>query len=68
MWTFPPEPLSFSVEPPTYHWCRVKLRDDVMEENCEVSRPRFQQVNALEGAAFSVDLRQEDTPEASAHL
>lgn len=54
--------------PLTYHWCRVKLRDDVMEENCEVSRPRFQQVDALKRATFSVNLMQKDTTEESAHL
>lgn len=40
----------------TYQRCRVKLRDDVMEEDREVSRPRLQQVDALKGAALSVNL------------
>lgn len=56
---------SFIPKPLSYHWRRVKLRDDVMEENGEVSRPRFQQVEALKGAALSVNLTQKDTKEES---
>lgn len=32
-----------------------------MEENCQVSRPRLQQVHALKWAAFSINLMQKDT-------
>lgn len=59
---------SFIRNPLTYHWCRVELRDDVMEENCEVSRPRFQQVDALKRATFSVNLMQKTTKEQSVDL
>lgn len=40
----------------TYHRRRVKLRDDVMEENRQVSRARFQRVQALKRATFSINL------------
>ena len=40
-----------------YQRSRVKLGDHVVEEDCEVSRSRLQQVNALETAALSIDLR-----------
>lgn len=50
-----------SKPPLTHHWCRIKLRDDVMEENCQVSRPRLQQVHTLKWAAFSINLMQKDT-------
>lgn len=66
---FNPLSLLINVKTPlTYHWCGVKLRDDVMKENCEVSRPRFQQVDALKRATFSINLMQKDTKEESVDL
>lgn len=40
----------------TYQRCRVKLRDNVMDEDGEVGRSRLQQVNALEGATLAINL------------
>lgn len=50
--------------PLTYHWSWIKLRDDVMEENGEVSGPRLQQVQTLKRATFSINLRQREGGES----
>lgn len=42
----------------SYQRCRVKLRDHVMQEDCEVSRPRLQQLHGLKTATLTVHLRQ----------
>lgn len=40
----------------TYQRCRVKLGDNMMDEDSEVGRPGLQQVNALEGATLAINL------------
>lgn len=42
----------------TYQRCGVKLRDHVMQEGREVSRPRLQQLYGLKTATLAVHLRQ----------
>lgn len=44
----------------TYQRCRIELRDDMMDEDGEVSRSRLQQVDALEAATLSVNLTEEE--------
>lgn len=63
MWVFRPARCTLSL---TYQRCGVKLRDDVMEEDREVSRPRLQQVDALKGAALAVNLT-EGTIDVNVH-
>lgn len=40
-----------------YQRSRVKLWDHMVEENCEVCRPRLQQLNTLETGTLAIDLR-----------
>lgn len=40
-----------------YQRCRVKLWDHMVEENCEVCRPRLQRLNTLETGTLAIDLR-----------
>lgn len=44
----------------TYQRCRIELRDDMMDEDGQVSWPGLQQVDALEGATISVNLTEEE--------
>lgn len=44
----------------TYQRCRVKLGDDMMDEDSKVGGPRLQQVNALEGAALTINLTENE--------
>lgn len=39
-----------------YQRCRVKLGDNMMDEDSEVGRSRLQQVNALKGATLAINL------------
>lgn len=43
-----------------YQRRRIKLRDNMMKEDCEVSWPRLQQVYTLETATLSVNLTEGD--------
>lgn len=38
---------------------RVELRDHMMDESCQVSRPRFQEVYALKTATLAIHLKTE---------
>lgn len=40
-----------------YQRSRVKLWDHMVEENCEVCRPRLQRLNTLETGTLAIDLR-----------
>lgn len=51
----------------TYQRCRVKLGDNMMDEDSEVGRPRLQQVNALEGATLAINLAEEKGEENNFH-
>ena len=41
---------------PTHQGRRVELRDHVMEEGCQVSRPRLQELHTLKTAALTIHL------------
>lgn len=43
----------------SHQWRRVKLRDHMMDESCQVSRPRFQEVYALKTATLAIHLETE---------
>lgn len=44
----------------TYQRCRIELRDDMMDEDGEVSWSGLEQADALEGATLSVNLTEEE--------
>lgn len=43
----------------SYQWCGVKLRDHMMNESCQVSRPRLQQLYVLKTATLAIHLKKE---------
>lgn len=41
----------------SYHRSRVKLRDDMMQESCEVGGPRLELLNAVKAVTLAICLK-----------
>lgn len=55
--SFKKESLGIQEKQSSYHWSRVELGDDMVEEGCEVGRARFELLDAVKAVTLAVWLK-----------